>query len=48
VIIAVGHDDYISMDIEDVKKLMVVQPVILDLKGIFRASKTDDITYWSL
>lgn len=47
VIVAVAHDEYVSMTEEDFKKIMVPNAVLVDIKGLFR-KKIRELNYWSL
>ncbi|GAB4023166.1 nucleotide sugar dehydrogenase [Spirosoma migulaei] len=48
VIVAVGHDAFKGLDIPYFTSLMNRKPILLDLKGIYRPSKDDEIDYWQL
>jgi UDP-N-acetyl-D-galactosamine dehydrogenase len=47
VIVAVNHKEYLNLDENYFKSIMASQPVLIDIKGIYRG-KIQDITYWSL
>jgi UDP-N-acetyl-D-galactosamine dehydrogenase len=47
VIVAVNHKEYLSLDENYFKSLMNHQPILIDIKGIYR-NKFNNITYWSL
>lgn len=47
VIVAVNHQDYVSLDEAYFKSIMHSNGVFVDLKGIYRG-KINDLTYWSL
>jgi len=47
VIVAVNHDDYVKLDEEYFKSIMVDEGVFVDVKGIYR-DKIKQLTYWSL
>ncbi|MBR8535041.1 nucleotide sugar dehydrogenase [Carboxylicivirga sediminis] len=47
VIVAVNHDEYIKLDEDYFKSIMVDEGVFVDVKGIYR-NKINDLTYWSL
>jgi|JI10StandDraft_1071094.scaffolds.fasta_scaffold00192_41 UDP-N-acetyl-D-galactosamine dehydrogenase len=47
IIVAVGHDEFRKMNMDDFKKLMKEKPVLIDLKGLY--SRPDDtVHYWRL
>ncbi len=48
VVVAVNHEDYLSLGEEDFKKLMkgVEHPILVDIKGTYR-NKITDLQYWS-
>lgn len=48
VIVAVGHDEYRTLDAAYFKSLMNEAPILLDLKGLYRVSEGDGIQYWRL
>ena len=48
VIVAVGHDDYRTLDVPYFKSLMNETPILLDLKGLYAVSNGDGIDYWRL
>lgn len=48
VIVAVSHDKYKSYTFDDFKSMMKNDPVIFDLKGIFKYPTDEDIKYWRL
>ena len=47
VIVAVNHDEYVKLDEEYFKSIMVDEGVFVDVKGIYR-DKIKQLTYWSL
>jgi len=47
VIVAVNHKDYIGFDEEYFKSITSENPVIVDIKGIYK-NKIKNLTYWSL
>ncbi len=47
VIVAVNHNEYIDLDEEYFKSILVPDGVFVDVKGIYR-DKIKDLTYWSL
>jgi len=47
VIVAVNHNEYLNLDENYFKSIMADQPVLIDIKGIYR-NRIQDITYWSL
>lgn len=47
VIVAVNHKEYLALDENYFKSLMSEQPILIDIKGIYR-NKFKDLTYWSL
>ena len=48
VIVAVGHDEYRTLDVPYFKSLMNGAPILLDLKGLYTVSEGDRIDYWRL
>ncbi|QMW01450.1 nucleotide sugar dehydrogenase [Spirosoma foliorum] len=48
VVVAVGHDEYKELDADYFKSLMKNAPILLDLKGLYRTNKDDEISYWQL
>ena len=47
VIIAVNHKEYIDLDEDYFKSILVANGVLTDVKGVFR-DKIKELTYWSL
>jgi UDP-N-acetyl-D-galactosamine dehydrogenase len=47
VIVAVNHKEYLNLDENYFKSLMSEQPVLVDIKGIYR-NKFNNLTYWAL
>ena len=47
VIVAVSHDEYLKLDEEYFKGLCSENPILMDIKGIYK-DKIKDIFYWSL
>jgi UDP-N-acetyl-D-glucosamine/UDP-N-acetyl-D-galactosamine dehydrogenase len=47
VIVAVNHKEYLDLDEKYFNSLMPDQPILIDVKGIFR-NKFKNVTYWSL
>jgi UDP-N-acetyl-D-galactosamine dehydrogenase len=47
VIVAVNHKEYLSLDENYFKSLMSEQPILVDIKGIYR-NKFSNLTYWAL
>jgi len=47
VIVAVNHTEYLDLDEEYFKKILVPEGIFVDVKGIYR-DKIKDLTYWSL
>ena len=47
VIVAVNHNEYVDLDEEYFKSILVSNGVFVDVKGIYR-DKIKDLTYWSL
>ena len=39
VIMAVAHDEFKKMDLEDIKKFMNAKPVLIDIRGTFDAEE---------
>ncbi|QHV99709.1 nucleotide sugar dehydrogenase [Spirosoma endbachense] len=48
IIVAVGHDEYRSLDVSYFKSLMNGAPILMDLKGLFTITKGDGIEYWRM
>jgi UDP-N-acetyl-D-galactosamine dehydrogenase len=48
IIVAVGHDEYRSLDVSYFKSLMNGAPILLDLKGLFTIAKGDGVEYWRM
>ena len=48
VVVAVGHDEYRTLDVAYFKSLMNGSPILLDLKGLYNVTKDDGVTYWRL
>lgn len=48
VIVAVGHDEYRTLDASYFKSLMNGAPILLDLKGLYTVNEGDAIDYWRL
>ncbi|QIP16240.1 nucleotide sugar dehydrogenase [Spirosoma aureum] len=48
IIVAVGHDEYRSLDVSYFKSLMNGAPILMDLKGLFKIAKGDGIEYWRM
>ena len=47
VIVAVNHREYLDLDEEYFKKILVPEGIFVDVKGIYRG-KIKDLSYWSL
>ncbi len=47
VIVAVSHDEYLKLDEEYFKGLCSENPILMDIKGIYK-DKIKDVFYWSL
>ena len=47
VVVAVNHKDYVNLDENYFKSIMSDNPVLIDIKGIYRG-KIKDMEYWSL
>ena len=47
VVVAVAHDEYKHFTIEDFKKIMNINPILIDLKGIYQRPD-DSVHYWRL
>ncbi len=47
VIVAVGHDEFKKMTMSDFKLLMNNQPILMDLKSLYK-NNDEEITYWQL
>ena len=47
IIIAVGHEQYVSMEEDELSAMMVPGGILADLKGVFR-NRIKDLNYWSL
>jgi len=39
VVVAVAHDEFKKMDLEDIKKFMNAKPVLIDIRGTFDAEE---------
>ncbi|SOD90179.1 nucleotide sugar dehydrogenase [Spirosoma fluviale] len=48
VIVAVGHDQYRTLDAAYFKSLMTELPILLDLKGLYTVRQADELAYWRL
>jgi UDP-N-acetyl-D-glucosamine/UDP-N-acetyl-D-galactosamine dehydrogenase len=49
VVVAVAHDEFKNLDVEYFKKVTRgARPVIIDLKGLFPKSFSNDLNYWRL
>lgn len=48
VIVAVGHNEYQTLDGAYFKSLMNETPILLDLKGLYSVNEDDGIKYWRL
>ena len=47
VIVAVGHNEFKKMTMSDFKVLMNNQPILMDLKSLYK-NNDEEITYWQL
>lgn len=47
VVVAVNHKDYVNLDEDYFKSITKENPVIVDIKGIYRG-EINNLTYWSL
>ncbi|MBK6701184.1 MAG: nucleotide sugar dehydrogenase [Saprospiraceae bacterium] len=47
VVVAVAHDEYKHLTIDDFKKIMNINPILIDLKGIYQRPD-DSVHYWRL
>lgn len=47
VVVAVSHQEYMNLEEPDLKALCAANPILVDIKGIFR-NKISEMTYWSL
>jgi UDP-N-acetyl-D-galactosamine dehydrogenase len=47
IIVAVNHKEYLKLDEKQFKSMMNKNPILVDVKGIYRG-KIKDLTYWSL
>ncbi|HLP11378.1 MAG TPA: nucleotide sugar dehydrogenase [Flavobacteriales bacterium] len=47
IIVAVNHKEYVKLDEKQFKAMMNKNPLLVDVKGIYRG-KIKDISYWSL
>ncbi len=47
IVIAVSHEEYVSMNEAELQSMMVPNGVVVDLKGIFR-NRINQLNYWSL
>ncbi len=49
VVVAVSHDEYRAMTLENLKAIMTDQPILMDIKAIYqRPAPDDELTYWRL
>lgn len=48
VIVAVNHRDYLNLDEKYFESITSDQPVVMDIKGIYRNKFSDGLVYWSL
>ena len=48
IIVAVGHDEYRTLDISYFKSLMNGAPILLDVKGLYQLQPDDGVDYWRL
>lgn len=48
VVVAVGHDAYKELEMAYFKSLMNREPILLDLKGLYRMRNDDELAYWQL
>ena len=48
VIVAVGHDEYRTLEVSYLKSLMNESPILLDLKGLYTVQDEDELAYWRL
>ncbi|MFC5270839.1 nucleotide sugar dehydrogenase [Adhaeribacter terreus] len=48
VIVAVNHKDYLNLDEKYFESITTENPVVMDIKGIYRNKFTDGMLYWSL
>lgn len=48
VIVTVPHKEYVGFEAKDFESLLNEKGVLIDIKGIYRKLKLDNITYWSL
>jgi UDP-N-acetyl-D-galactosamine dehydrogenase len=48
VVVAVNHKDYLNLDENYFRSITKENPVLLDIKGIYRSKMNDGILYWSL
>ena len=48
VIVAVNHRDYLNLDEKYFDSITSENPVVMDIKGIYRNKFTDGLLYWSL
>ena len=47
VVVAVGHDEYLGLDLKYFKSIMKEQPILFDIKGIYQFEE-NGIEYWRL
>jgi UDP-N-acetyl-D-galactosamine dehydrogenase len=47
-VVAVNHKDYLNLDENYFRSITKENPVLLDIKGIYRSKMNDGILYWSL
>ena len=48
VVVAVGHDEYRTLNVAYFRSLMNDRPILLDLKGLYSVSTAEGIDYWRL
>jgi UDP-N-acetyl-D-glucosamine/UDP-N-acetyl-D-galactosamine dehydrogenase len=48
VVVAVNHKDYLSLDENYFESITSENPVVMDIKGIYRNKFSDGMLYWSL
>ncbi|MBD2704802.1 nucleotide sugar dehydrogenase [Spirosoma sp. BT702] len=48
IIVAVGHEEYRTLDVAYLKSLMNNSPILLDIKGLYNVSPDDNIDYWRM
>jgi len=48
IIVAVGHEQYVNLDVEYFKSKMNTKPILIDLKALYSAGISEYVDYWRL